>query len=571
MSTSFNFPKFVEREIPLYTKLNALIDAIAAKFAAGVGAAELSWPLTAEGNLDMSIYEITGGRIIWGIVNAGNYDTLDDAIAAAGSGGVVFVPPETTITANGAVLAGSGVTVIGAGPSSVLRLTAASTSGWLLATATAAQTGVLVANLTLDGNSATGTGQVGLLLRNDTSAFVSNVHFMNFSGPALRITNDGSDGSGCSQVTISNCTFNGGSATHIYVDDGDEILISNCASNGAGTQGIGIQPGSASAAARIVVSGMTIVSPGTEGIYAQGPGAVFASSPISLWLSNVLVDGTAGGSSDNFRLGDTANVLHHLEMTNCTGIDATRCGMTVCARGGSITGCRIEGATTAGIDLTSSEQVVVTGNHIEGTTIGVDVTAAVECLVTANFVAGTAPVDYAIAGNAVYGNMGAFNGALPGGADVVTTASATFTTLAGGTVCTLNIPAGVLRQGSLVRVTAYGTATTVDDPMEVWLRVGTVAVGKIIIPENVTQQYMLNGYCLVSSNAGDDGLNFGHGVTDANDVMMVTTPTAVTVDCATVVPITVVVTAVGVDMDSLSTVVRAMVVEYQHAQLRTFT
>jgi hypothetical protein len=563
MSTSFSFPQFAEREIPTHTKLNALVDAITAKFTAGVGSADLTWPVVAEDDLSMSIYNITGGRQFWGIVNAGNYDTLDDAIAAAGSGGVVFVPPKTTIVASGAVLAGSGVAIIGAGPSSVIQLTAGATSVALLSTASASQTGVLISNLTLDGNTATGSGVVGLLLLQDVATFVSNVIFRNFSGAALKITNNGTDGTGCKRVIISNCVFYGGNAEHILVNDADELVIHGCASYDAGTTGVSILPASTSAAALVVISDMTIVSPGTNGINAQGPGATFSTSPVSLWLSNVLVDGTSAVTTDNFLLGDTNKVLYHLSASGCMGSHATRCGFTVCAGGGSITNCRVHGATTAGIDLVDSEGMVVTGNNLEGTTIGVDGGGTVNCLVANNIVSGTVPVVYCAGDNSMWDNQGAgHRGAIHTNTEV------SYTVAADGDVCVLNIPAKSLRVGSIINVSVEGRGTGDDDATyQIWLKIGDQYASKAGIPESDWRGFHMEGRCIVTSTVS--GINSGYTLLTSNGVFVYAGTLVTTIDCTTVVPVTVCVTArTGTYVNAI---VYNMVVRYGSYDLGTYT
>ena len=122
-------PTFSDKEIVTPEKLNALVDALNAKFVGGFDASDLQWPLEAEGDLAMGVYNITGARKIWNAINAANYATLQDAVTAAGTGGCVFIPPDTTVTASGVAITGDGVAIIGAGPSSVIELTSAATAG----------------------------------------------------------------------------------------------------------------------------------------------------------------------------------------------------------------------------------------------------------------------------------------------------------------------------------------------------------------------------------------------------------------------------------------------------------
>jgi len=560
MPSAVTLPTFYEREKLLYQKLNAAMSAINAKFLAGVGAAELAWPLTAGGNLDMSVYNITGGRQIWGFVNAAEYDTLDDAITAAGSGGVVLVPPETTIPSSGSSVTGTGVTVIGSGPSSVIQLTAGATGGYALLFNSA--TRGMLANLTLDGNSATGSDQEGLRIADCTGMVVTNVFFRNFSGAAVKIQG------GTSQVSIMGCHFNGGTVEQLSVTQCEHLAVVACTFDTAGDEAIKLNSGSGTAYISAAIGDTHIDACTGAGVSFSGFNSVGTTSPASLWMSNCSISSTG---SAGILAGVSGAVLEACHIHGCS-LETCVGGIKVNANYGSVSDNTIHDTSSYGVDFESSRYINVTDNYIYNTTIGVDATSGQNCRVSGNILRScTTPVDFGGTNHTINDNVGAYHSAQFGGYDMVVTPGATLTTTDSGTVSTLNIPAGVLRQGSVVEVWAYGRVTTVDDSATMQLRINGAVLASAQVTDTGNESYMLRGHCVVTSCADDEAFGFGYGAADGqSDLTIAYNGTNITIDCSTVALLTVHVTA-GVDLDSSTFRVYQMGVKYGHAQVRTFS
>lgn len=377
MASPITLPSFSAREKLLYTKLNALVAAINAKFAAGVSASDLAWPLTAEGNLDMSIYNIVGGRQIWGAVNAAEYDTLADAISAAGTGGVVVVPPETTIVASGATHTGSGATIIGSGPSSVLQLSTGATAGSLLASTSG--TGLRFLNLKFDGNSATGTSQIGLDLQGCSDVLVSGCEFVNFSGAAVKVSN------GCGSVIIENCYFSGGTEEHIYVTECADLMLSNVYSASAGGIGIRIACSGATAYTRLKMMNVEVTGSASTGISLLGYNAVGSASPFEVTAANVIVKSNVANVA--VQVGSSTASAQSVQWVGGRIYGSAAGGLLVNASAGTLTGVTVEDPATFCVDLDISQYMTVTGCVLTDGTIGIDGGATgAECVLSANVI-----------------------------------------------------------------------------------------------------------------------------------------------------------------------------------------
>lgn len=443
MPSAITLPTFAEREKLLYQKLNAAMQAINAKFAAGVGAAELAWPLTAGGNLDLSIYNIVNGRQIWGFVNADEYDDLDDAIAAAGSGGVVLVPPETTIVANGASISGTGATIIGSGPSSVLKLTEGASAGYLLRFNSV--TRGLLANLTIDGNLATGVSQEGIRVSDCAGMVVSGVYFRNCSGAALKIQGD------TSQVSVLGCQFSGGDEEHIYVTQCDQLAIVGCHSASAGEIPIRLACASGAATLTAAISDVTIKAAGSSGVSFVGYNSIGSTSPARLWMSNVSMN--AGGTTkDGIVAGTATAVLESVSIVGCTVETPTKGGILVNANYGCISGNSIINPTTFGIDLDTSRYLAISDNYVYSAATGIDASGGQSCSIHGNILRSSfPPILYGGTDHAINNNPGAGSGAPTGGSMVF---SGTVQQYSGAvdnsTVALFSLPAKVLRQGSVL-------------------------------------------------------------------------------------------------------------------------
>ena len=378
MASSVTLPTFYDEEILLYEKLNAAMDAISAKFTAGIGAADLVWPLTAEEDLDMAGYDILNVNRICNILCAGTYDDLAAVVAAASPGDVVLVPPDTTLSADsGDTFAGNGMSIVGAGPSSVIKFTGTPAGGWMIRSASG--TGMRFANMTLDGDSVSdgGSGQIGLDMTGVTNLTIESINFKNFTGPCLKVSGT------CSGIKVSNCAFNGGDAEHILVAKSDALEIVNCTSNDAGTTGISLSAGGATDYIDALLSNVWVNSFGTSGIIAIGVATITDASPITVQANGVVV--TGAGSADSVVMGSTIGAVEYVSWQGGRVDSSGAVGMTVNARGGNINGVEIDGPATMGIDLDTSRRVIADGNIIRNATVGINgVDCTVLCKATNN-------------------------------------------------------------------------------------------------------------------------------------------------------------------------------------------
>ena len=361
MASSVSLPNFEYREKLLHTKLNAAMAAINARFTAGIGTADLAWPLTAEGNLDMSAYNIINGRQIWGQVNAASYTTLALAVAAAGAGGVVVVPPETTITSDGGVAITNLGAIIGSGPSSVLKLSGSASAGTLLTSG--GGTYLLLSNLTLDGSSV--ASQVGLELKGVTGVILHNVWFKNFGGAALKISDS------CDGVFLNNGWFSGGSAEHIYATHSGVLCLANVQSSSAGTIAVRMEAAGASSYIYAHVDGLRITGAGTSALKMLGTAAPGSANPVEFYGNNIQVT-TNGGGVNSVILGTASAGVHKLVLSNTSISSSVAGGLLVNASSGALSNVIVDDPTTFCIDLDVSQYVTVDGCVLRDGTIGID-------------------------------------------------------------------------------------------------------------------------------------------------------------------------------------------------------
>ena len=126
---AITLPTFRNKEILTAGKLMQLVQAISAKLAAITGA-DLTWDLVCGGNIDFdNQYGILGLRKFWNVINVSEYPeatALEDAKTELESmgGGVLYIPPDTTITSAPVSIDSNYIAIIGGVPSSVLKLQA---------------------------------------------------------------------------------------------------------------------------------------------------------------------------------------------------------------------------------------------------------------------------------------------------------------------------------------------------------------------------------------------------------------------------------------------------------------
>lgn len=444
---SITFPTFIDKEIVSPEKLNNFVQAIEAKFTAGLGTAEIQWPLIAGGNLIMGTYEITGAKKILKIVNAEQYTTLQAALTA-GSGGIVFIPPNTTIQADGVSLIGSTCAIVGAGPTSILKVSDSPSAGYFMRNdSMGAGTKFLIANLTFDGNSEAGGD--GLFLRNVNSAIVHNCWFKNWTGAALRLTSGSGSGDDCENVHVTDCEFLGGADHHIQGDSCDGIIVKGCHSEGCDTKAFEfVAADSSSPMRRITIVDNRIMSCDEESIRILGG----SGTPSSLWSNAVIqgnvLEGAGGSTFDVITLGGAAAVVEAFNISGNILRGAVAVGIMVTGNDGIVSGNTAESCGDNAIELAACNRVKVCDNMLANAgAYGVATANADSCQVHDNDVSGASTGGVQLAStNATfvqYNNQGATGTPPPSG---YYTASRTIT-----------VPANRLKIGDTLRLWSGGS------------------------------------------------------------------------------------------------------------------
>jgi hypothetical protein len=399
------FPVFEEQEFLTAEKLNAFVQSLEDKFSAGLTSVDLSWPLVAEGNIVMGSgatgHSIIGGKAIFKVVNADAYDTFQAAVTAAGAGGGVFVPPNTTITTQGVVLP-DRFALFGAGPSSVLRVEGG--AGYLLATALGASTGLLLANLTLDGNDV--LSQRGLLIRGHQRAVISNVRFQSFDAEAVAV--DPGSATGNLDIHISNCRFDGGGDHHINITSVERMSIKDCTfEDTSDGSAIRLVPAAANKGRDIVIRDCQFrESVGHPVLDLQGRTAV-SDDFSNVSVSGCRIDGTSVGTNYVVRFGTTTNPLSKSKFVHSVVENADDSG-------GVLASCEdvllayntVLGSGTIGVSMGESDRGFVQANYVSGFTTAFSMADAANLVVRDNVFSGTTNVAYGAGPNYDTGNIG---------------------------------------------------------------------------------------------------------------------------------------------------------------------
>lgn len=400
-----SFPVFEEQELLTSEKLNAFVQSLEDKFAAGITSVDLSWPLVAEGDLVMGTgplgHSILGGKQILRVTNAAGYDTFQAAVSAAGAGGAVFIPPNTTITTQGVVLP-NHFALFGAGPSSVLRVEGG--AGYLLATLLGASDGLYIANLRLDGNDV--PSQRGVLIRSHNGAVIRDVIFDRFDAEAVAM----SPGSSTRNINvyIENCRFERGGDHHIEIGDVEGLSIRDCRF-GETLDGSAIR-GAAAASGFLKyvrvhscvfednVGGPTISLEGRAGV---SPDYGFVH------VTDCSIEPGVIGAHFAVRLGTPTNPLKRVVFSQNTIRDADDAGgVQVSAEDLQLTGNDIQGTGTLGVDLGETSGGTVADNYISGFTTGIDLSDAEHVMWSDNHVICTTAAVFGAGPNYEGSNIG---------------------------------------------------------------------------------------------------------------------------------------------------------------------
>ncbi len=283
--------------------------------------------------------------------------------------------------------------LLGAGRSSILKLTTSASSGYLVRTSTGLNH-ITIANLTIDGNTATGSGQDGVQIRDVDGVSIHNTYFKNFSGEHLVLTHSGSQGNPCTDVMISQCHFEGGSGDQLLMDDVQRVVISGCVFENPTTKCInGTPSNSSSYMDRVTVMGCSF-DQAANSIYIVGGGGTADNK----WrLVDIINNVVLTDSGVGITCGAASAILKWSRVCNnsiqgVTG-DAINCEIS----SGVVSGNFAPSAGGDGIDALSSANVLISGNYLpSATTIGIDGTGTTSCSFCDNDVTGsTTPLSLA--------------------------------------------------------------------------------------------------------------------------------------------------------------------------------
>lgn len=462
-----NIPTFADGELPSASKLNQLGTAISTKFSGSIAGSDLSWPLIAQGALDMNENSINNLQKLWNVVNVAEYDTFADAVAALPTnGGSLFIPPGT-VTTDGAELDTSNTLVFGTGRGSVLKLTSGSTSGYLVRTATALEN-IGFCDLTIDGNSATGSGQDGVQIRDCDGVRISGCHFKGFSGEHLVLTHSGTQGNPTENALIYGCHFKDGSGDQLLMDDVDGVQIVGCNFDNPTTKGINGTPSSASSIMRsILVQGCT-VSGCNNGIYIVGGGGTEDDK----WrLVKIIGNEIVTDAGNGITCGTTSAIVKYGLVSGNIGFGVSGDGINALLSRGKISDNCFPEAGGDGLDLLASANVWVQGNDFSSaTTKGIDASACDSCVISGNNLRGAAEaidLDGAttpyVSGNLGYhdGSQDTIYAATPGESKT------------GVYVANYIIPASTVKVGDVVRVFVKSSTAAASPTLAVSLDGGT--------------------------------------------------------------------------------------------------
>ncbi|KPJ97112.1 MAG: hypothetical protein AMJ55_00405 [Gammaproteobacteria bacterium SG8_15] len=505
-----SFPTFADKEILTAEKLNAWVQSLESKFTSGFNASDIQWPLLAEGDLNMgtgsSGYSILGGKKIMNIVHAGGYDSLADAVAAAGAGGVVLIPPDTTITTGGGItFVGSGVAIIGCGPSSVVQFTASPTSGYMFRTDVGGVSGLMFSNLTLDGNTGAGSAQAGVIVRGASDVFFQNVIFDDFSGIALQLTNDGGSNR-CQRVYVDNCIFKTGDDHHIQGDDVQDLHIKNCVSIDCPEQAIELAAAGTQYMSRVAITDCVIDNCAKESIYVAGANGTGASYWGDVTIRGCKIEGQ--DAEDAIVAGTVTGKLQRVSISECVYAGATGApadGISMNVDEGVVSDCNFGDCTSDGVDMGSSRYVTVQGNVLRNAgAYGVLTASTSDCRVINNDLDGATTQGIQFGGTDLrhYGNKGQ-TGSLPGNILHLDVYNTTFGTTVETAMASFTVPAGQLEVGDEIMYQVHTNKTNANDTATVRVRIGSVSgtiVGQQIYSSAGAQAAMMVAHVYIVSD-----------------------------------------------------------------------
>ncbi|KPK44897.1 MAG: hypothetical protein AMJ65_01620 [Phycisphaerae bacterium SG8_4] len=382
-------PTFSNKEILTYQKLNNWSDALSTKFSGNVVSADISWPLVAQGNLDMNGNSIVGVSSLFSIYIVTTSFTFTQAVSAINTagGGIIYIPTGTTITIADHDFTTGNVMIYGGGPDSVLQVSSATDYGISFASSS---DNIMIADLTLDVDSETAHGiqfapSDNIIIRNITAKGAGASH------AALYF--NGSGDSTCTNVKVIGCEFPAGAKailldgiqylqiigcnfdTHtestIYYSDATaarpfaDATISHCTFLNNASNAIYLSNGAASGATRtnITIMGNTVRSDSDSGdalyfdsfqniklignsVYLPGGYGITVLDCDYFAVVGNTVEGPCAGNNGGIFVGTNCNYGTVSGNTVANVTNASSIGMTVWGNDIAVTGNTVYGGVT---------------------------------------------------------------------------------------------------------------------------------------------------------------------------------------------------------------------------------
>jgi hypothetical protein len=215
-------------------QLNALVALLEAKFSGGIVSADISWPLTAGGNIDMNQFELLHLARLWNTRNLAErastdsvQDVLDDINSEGG--GVLLLPSNSTETIGTAgVTVGSNTIIIGEGDTSIFATSGTATNHMFRNKANG-NSNIQFLNLKLDNSNSSGGAYNIVNMQRVTKSRFTDLTLVTDNENGIVLTSD-SAGTSCVDAKFVRVkgTLTDGGDNLILLKDVQDVNINDC-------------------------------------------------------------------------------------------------------------------------------------------------------------------------------------------------------------------------------------------------------------------------------------------------------------------------------------------------------
>lgn len=384
-------------------QLNALVDAITAKFNGGVTTSDVASPLKLPGNLDMNSFEILNLYKLWNTRNLAerasgvSVQTVFDEINTAG-GGVILLPADTTETlGTSGVSVGANTLIVGEGESSVFATTGTITNH-MFRNKVNGDSGIHFVNLKIDNSGASSGNFEGVGFTRTSRCKFTDVLFAVGRRRGVLLTTD-SASNPCDRTSFNRCTWllTGTATAGLHMTDVSRVNVMECDFTQAVASSVGIQysaTGATSKCDRISIvdnewvfttgatqKGVEITAPATNGVkqlHVDQNSATSATATVSPWI-DIVGSGTTLMSASSIDQntyrsdGTTATAVIRIRSlrlfsicNNIISTDGTAIGILIGAdaRSGTAAGCA---GFVADSNVISTDETCMAFCHPAGT------------------------------------------------------------------------------------------------------------------------------------------------------------------------------------------------------------